>query len=186
MAPWLLGKLLVRRGEDGEVRAAGRIVEVEAYGGLDDPASHAARGPTPRARTMFDVPGTLYVYRSYGVHWCANVVCHPPGTAGAVLVRAVEPVVGAAWMAAGRPRGRPQDLCRGPGRLCQALRISGDLDGTDLLDRGAPVQLVGDGHGPLEPVAVSPRVGISRAVDRPWRWWHLTSPWVSKPPRSAR
>lgn len=120
VAPDLLGLLLVC----GE--RSGRIVEVEAYGGRDDPASHAARGPTPRAAIMFGEPGRLYVYRSYGIHWCANVVAHDGTDAGAVLVRAVEPVAGIEAMWADRPAARrATDLASGPGRLCQALGIVG-------------------------------------------------------------
>jgi DNA-3-methyladenine glycosylase len=181
VAPRLLGKLLVRRDPAGQVLAAGRIVEVEAYGGRDDPASHAARGPTARNQTMFGPPGRLYVYFTYGMHWCCNVVAHPPDEAGAVLLRAIEPVVGQSAMASRRPRARrPEDLTSGPARLCQALGLDGRFDGADLLDPGGPVGLVDDGQG--QPCWVTaPRVGIRQAADRPWRFAVRGSPFVSRP-----
>jgi DNA-3-methyladenine glycosylase len=184
VGPLLLGKLVVRRSSDGGVVAAGRIVEVEAYGGSDDGASHAARGYTPRVASMFGGPGTLYVYRSYGLHWCANVVCGVVGVPGAVLLRAVEPVAGVDAMRAARGAVRDGDLCRGPGRLCQALGVTGELDGIDLLDGGAPVQLVTDGRPPPRCPGTSPRIGVSREVDRPWRWWDPQSALVSGPRRT--
>lgn len=165
VAPRLLGRSLRCGGR------AGRIVEVEAYGGADDPASHAARGRTARNASMFGDPGTLYVYRSYGIHWCANVVVGQRGTASAVLVRAVEPSAGLTEMRARRPAARRDvDLCNGPGKLCAALGISGEHDGLDLLDPGAPVQLLDDGPRAATAPRVTSRVGISRAVDLPWRF----------------
>jgi DNA-3-methyladenine glycosylase len=164
VAPRLLNKVLVCG------RAAGRIVEVEAYGGADDPASHAHRGPTPRSAIMFGPPGRLYVYRSYGVHWCANVVAHHDGEPGAVLIRAVEPIRGIEEMWARRPAARrATDLGSGPGRLCAALGIDGAHDGTDLLRRRSPVRLLDDGTPPPTP-AVGRRVGISAATELPWRF----------------
>ncbi len=178
VAPQLLG-LTLTVGE-----RSGRIVEVEAYEGADDPASHAHRGPTPRTGVMFGPPGRLYVYLSYGVHWCANVVCHPDGVAGAVLVRAVEPLAGVAAMWAARPAAkRERDLASGPGKLCQALSITSAHHGVDLLDDTAPVRLTRpDGHravGDAE-VAVGPRIGISRAVERPWRFGLADNPHLSR------
>ena len=168
-APHLLNLLLVR--DDGR---AGRIIEVEAYDGANDPASHAFRGPTARNRTMFGPPGHLYVYFSYGVHWCANVVLGPSGAASAVLLRALEPVAGLDLMRAARWRNQKRqhdrDLCRGPGRLTQALGIDGSMDGLDLLSRRAAVRLESDGTPPPTHPAVSPRVGISVATDRLWRF----------------
>lgn len=165
VAPALLGAVL-RRGT-----TAGCIVEVEAYGGADDPASHAFRGPTPRTRSMFGPAGSLYVYRSYGIHWCANIVCGPDGVGGAVLVRALAPLDDLAEMRRRRPRARlDRDLCSGPGKLAQALGITGDDDGLDVVDGSGPVRLeVGE---VLDPglVLVTPRIGISTAVDRPWRF----------------
>jgi DNA-3-methyladenine glycosylase len=200
VAPWLLNKVLVRGGRSG------RIVEVEAYHGTADPASHAARGPTKRAAVMFGPPGRLYVYFTYGMHWCANVVCGPEGEAAAVLIRALEPLSGLAEMRRARPAARREvDLCNGPAKLCQALGITGADNGCDLLAaEGAaggvggarrarraggarePVGLVDDGVGPPRRAARGPRIGISVATERPWRFWVPGSPWVSRPVRSTR
>ncbi len=169
LAPRLLNKLLVTA--DGR---AGRIIEVEAYRGEEDPASHAYRGVTGRNGSMFGPPGHLYVYLSYGVHWCANVVCGPVGQARAVLLRALEPVSGLDAMRSARwtgPRVRDdRDLCRGPGRLCQALGIDRSFDGADLVGRSARLWMVDDGvDSPSEPVATA-RVGISVGTELPWRF----------------
>lgn len=178
VAPRLLNKLLVTA--DGR---AGRIVEVEAYRGEHDPASHAYRGRTPRNLVMFGPPGHLYVYFSYGVHWCANVVCGPEGEAQAVLLRALDPVAGADLMRAARwskqKRQVDRDLCRGPGRLCQALGIDRALDGADLVE-GEALWLASDGCEPPAAPASGPRVGISVAVDVPWRYWVPGHPGVSR------
>ena len=164
VAPWLLGKVL-RAGE-----AAGRIVEVEAYR-EDDPASHSYRGRTTRAGTMFGPPGRLYVYRSYGVHWCANIVTGADGEGAAVLVRALEPVEGLDLMRRRRPAARrDRDLCAGPGRLTAALGIDGSHDGVDLLARDAQVELLDDGTPPPTRPTITTRVGISVATEQPWRW----------------
>jgi DNA-3-methyladenine glycosylase len=169
VAPRLLNKLVVTA--DGRV---GRIVEVEAYDGEHDPASHAFRGPTRRNQVMYGPAGHLYVYFSYGVHWCANVVCGPVGQAQAVLLRALEPVDGLALMRQARwtnqRRQDDRDLCRGPGRLCQALGIDKARNGTDLTSRDGPIWLADDGHAPPESPLVTARVGISVATDRPWRF----------------
>lgn len=169
IAPRLLNLLLLR--DDGR---AGRIIEVEAYDGGGDPASHAFRGPTPRNSTMFGPPGHLYVYFSYGMHWCANIVCGPAGTASAVLVRALEPVAGLEAMRAARwnhqKRQVDRDLCRGPGRLTQALGLDRSFDGDPLLDPQGRIRLVADGTPPPPHPSVSARVGISAAVERPWRF----------------
>ncbi|HLH46150.1 MAG TPA: DNA-3-methyladenine glycosylase [Acidimicrobiales bacterium] len=179
VAPDLLGLLLVTA--DGR---AARLVEVEAYCGPDDPASHAAPGPTARNRVMWGPAGHLYVYFSYGVHWCANVVCDAEGTAGAVLLRAGEPAAGLAAMRAARWRGqrqqRDRDLCRGPGRLAQALGIGRDDYGLDLLDPAGAIRLVDDGRRYVNVVA-TPRIGITRAADRLARFAVADSPWVSGP-----
>jgi DNA-3-methyladenine glycosylase len=161
----LLGRHL--RSEVGGAVCEVRLTEVEAYGGADDPASHGFGGPTPRNASMFAPAGTLYVYRSYGVHWCMNVVTGPPGEASAVLLRAGRPVMGEEHMR--RRRARADDLCVGPGRLSQALGVTGELDGTSLLD--GPVRLLGE-PAPGVTVLAGPRVGISRAVDRLW-WFRL-------------
>ena len=163
-------------------KRAGTIVEVEAYEGEDDPASHAYRGPTDRSQVMFGRAGLLYVYRSYGVHWCANVVCGPEGRGSALLIRAVEPTVGVEQMWADRPKARrATDLASGPGKLCAALGIDGSHYGVDLLDPSSPVRLgEGPGLGGAE-VSCGPRVGISKAVERPWRFALVDHPHVSRP-----
>ena len=177
----MLGLVLARIDDDGVVRA-GRIVEVEAYCGTEDPASHAFRGKTPRTAVMFGPPGRIYVYRSYGMHWCSNIVCQPDGTAGAVLVRALEPVAGieAMWLA--RPKAqRERDLASGPGKLGAALAITGADNGEDLLI-GNRIGLVRGFSSNIDPttIAQGPRVGINHAVDRPWRWRVASSPHVSR------
>lgn len=176
LAPALLGKVLVA----GE--RAGRIVEVEAYRGEDDPASHAYRGPTARNAVMFGPAGHLYVYRSYGLHWCANVVAGATGVAGAVLVRALEPVAGIEAMARDRPAARrPVDVANGPGKACQALGVHGGHDGIDLTRARSAVRLLEDGVEPPAVPTAGPRVGITVAVDRPWRFSVPGSPFRSRP-----
>lgn len=163
VAPRLLNLILDSGG------VAGRIVEVEAYTD-DDPASHSHRGPTARNASMFERPGTLYVYRIYGMHLCANVVTGAPGDGQAVLVRALVPVRGIEQMRA-RRRGRPdRRLCDGPGKLCEALAVDASFDGADLCDPGGPVRLLDDGTPPPASPRCGPRVGISSAVDTPWRF----------------
>ena len=177
VAPDLLGMVLACGDR------AGRIVEVEAYGGADDPASHGHRGRTPRNEVMFGPPGHLYVYFSYGMHWCANVVCEPDGRCGAVLVRALAPLRGVDAMWADRPKARrARDLCSGPAKLTAALGITGDHNGADLLDPASPVNLHRRGTEPTGWVT-SARIGISAAVERPWRWYTPGDPNVSRPPR---
>jgi DNA-3-methyladenine glycosylase len=165
VAPELLQKVLVV----GPCR--GRIVEVEAYAGGEDPASHAYRGRTARNATMFEGAGRLYVYFTYGMHWCANVVTGAEGVGQAVLLRAVMPLAGLDEMRARRPAARTdRDLCRGPARLCQALAITGDDDGTDLV-RDARIWLGDDGHAPPSEPGVSRRIGLSKGTEPPWRWY---------------
>jgi DNA-3-methyladenine glycosylase len=166
----LLGKLLVV-DRDG-TRASGHIVETEAYT-RDDPASHSSRGPTLRNAVMFGPAGHLYVYRSYGVHWCANVVTGADGDGQAVLIRAIEPLDGVDEML--RRRGR-HPIADGPGKLCQALGIDGADDGLDLVSPGSTVRIVDDGTPPPADPLVGPRVGISKAVDTPWRWRAMAGP----------
>ena len=179
----LLGRLLVTDGPEGP--AAVRLVEVEAYAGGDDPASHSYRGRTARNAVMFGPPGHLYAYFTYGMHWCVNVVCAPEGTPHAVLLRAGQPVLGADLMAKRRRTTRERDLARGPARLAQALGLDGTASGADLLD-GGPIRLTAGWPVPDDAVAWTPRVGITRAADRPWRALDATSPWVSPPrPRPA-
>jgi DNA-3-methyladenine glycosylase len=192
VAPWLLNKVLVRGSR------AGRIVEVEAYRGETDPASHAYRGLTPRTEVMFGPAGFLYVYFTYGMHWCANVVCGPDHQAGAVLIRALAPVAGIEEMREVRPAARrDRDLCNGPAKLCQALGITGLDNGTDLLacprsDTSIPaaesggsvgsVQLLSDGTPPPTRPGQGTRIGISVATEKRWRWWVEGEPNVSRTP----
>lgn len=175
-APHLLG-LVLQVG-----KRSGIIVEVEAYEGENDGASHAARGVTPRNEVMFGPPGRLYVYRIYGMHWCANVVCGPSKTPGAVLIRAVEPLGGVDEMWPARPKAkRLTDLCSGPGKLCAALGITGDDDGVDLRSPDSSVQLMWR-QAPSKPdIQHGQRVGITKAVEFPWRFAVSGNPHVSKP-----
>jgi DNA-3-methyladenine glycosylase len=151
----------------------GTLVEVEAYA-PHDPASHSYRGRTRRNAAMFGPPGTLYVYRSYGIHWCANVVCGP---GSAVLLRALEPTHGLEQMAARRGVGDPRLLCSGPGKLTQALSITGAHDGLPL--DGPRFRLVPRPEAPQ--TVATPRVGITEAADLPWRYSVRSSPFVSRP-----
>jgi DNA-3-methyladenine glycosylase len=176
VAPDLLGKVM--RTPDGR---AGRIVETEAYCGAIDPAAHAYRRKTTRNATMFGPPGHLYVYFSYGMHWCCNPVCGEEGEGVAVLVRALAPLEGLEAMREARPAcRRDRDLCRGPARLCQALGITGAHDGLDLLDPRAHVSILDDGTPPPAAPVVTTRVGITKAVDEPWRWYVDGDPHVSR------
>ncbi len=182
VAPTLLNTLLVVGDR------VGRVVEVEAYGGAEDPASHAWRGPTRRNAAMFGPAGRLYVYRSYGLHWCANVVVGDEGQGAAVLLRGLEPVAGIDRMRLARgERHRLHDLTNGPGKLCAALGITGDDDGSDLSAPGSRVQLCSDGTAPPSSPMVSARVGISRGIERPWRFAVPDNPFVSRgrPARAA-
>jgi DNA-3-methyladenine glycosylase len=192
VAPQLVGKLLRR----GELEA--RIVEVEAYRGASDAASHAFRSKTTRNATMFGPPGHLYVYFTYGMHHCANVVCWPEGEPGAVLLRALAPLSGLEEMAA-RRRPRPEtaggdqtgtehdgmsqrakrpwrieDLCSGPAKLCQAFGLDRGSDGYDLVSGREGLVLLDDGTQPPREPSVGTRIGLSKncaARDEPWRWW---------------
>jgi DNA-3-methyladenine glycosylase len=166
VAPELVGVTLLVGG------VGGRIVEVEAYH-PDEPASHSFRGQTARNTTMFGEPGRAYVYRSYGLHWCLNFVCEPRS---AVLVRALEPTHDVEAMRARRALDDVRRLCSGPGRLCQALAVTNDHDGLPL-DR-APFELRPREFEPE--VATAPRVGITRAVELPWRYGELRSPFLSR------
>jgi DNA-3-methyladenine glycosylase len=169
VAPDVIGCVLFVDG------VGGPIVEVEAYD-QEDPASHGFRGETARNRSMFGPPGHAYVYRSYGIHWCLNLVCEEEGVAAAVLLRALEPTHGLEKMRARRGLDQPRLLAAGPGRLCQALGVTGEHDGLPL-DR-APFELR---DRESEPQIVSgPRVGISRAADFPWRYGLAGSPYLSR------
>lgn len=166
VAPELLNKLLVR--SDGR---AARIVEVEAYAGSEDPAAHSYRGRTARNASMFGEAGHLYVYFTYGMHWGSNVVCGEVGEGVAVLLRAAEPVAGQDRMYPLRPAARhDHDLASGPGKLSQAFGLDRRVDGADLVTASHGITLVDDGTRPPDDPAVGPRIGITRAVDFPWRW----------------
>jgi DNA-3-methyladenine glycosylase len=172
----LLGALVVSDFE-GE-RTVGLIVETEAYLGRDDPASHGYRDRrNERNAALFGPPGTWYVYLSYGVHWCSNLVCGPEGTAGAVLLRALEPVDGLDVMR--RRRGGVDDrhLCSGPGKLCQALGITRQLNGSLMQRSGVLVYPGAD--GPASSILTTPRIGITKAADWPLRFCLGGSPFVS-------
>ncbi len=179
VAPTLLGATLRHRTPEGEV--ALRLTEVEAYAGADDPGSHAFRGMTARNEVMFGPAGHLYVYFTYGMHHCCNVVVGAEGTASAVLLRAGEVVEGVELARSRRPRSSDRDLCRGPARLCQALGIDGRHDGADLVTGASGLTIVDDGTAPPAEPVVTTRIGITRAVDEPWRWYVRGDPHVSRP-----
>jgi len=162
VAPDLIHKILAVA--DGR---AGRIVEVEAYRGRDDPAAHSFRGPTRRTATMFGPPGHLYVYFSYGMHWCCNATC---GDGTGILIRGLLPLAGLETMRETRPRAiREVDLTNGPGKLSQAMGIDGSLDGADLT-RSPLIGIYDDGYRSVHPPKATARIGISKAKDLPWRW----------------
>ena len=203
VAPVLLGCVLEHETPEGLVAVA--LTEVEAYDGANDPASHAYRGRTARNAVMFGPPGHAYVYFTYGMHFCVNLVCLPEGTASAVLLRAGRVVEGVPLATARRARGgtariAARDLARGPARLCQALAIDRALDGADVCDPGSPLRVrwpdpLGNGakvatgrpgpdavawpNGARPGVSQGPRVGISAAAERPWRFWLTGDPTVS-------
>jgi DNA-3-methyladenine glycosylase len=170
VAPDLIGVTMLFGG------VGGRIVEVEAYDHTD-PAAHSYRGPTRRNAVMFGPPGYAYVYRSYGIHWCLNFVCEPEGSASAVLIRALEPTVGLSAMRRRRGLKDERLLCAGPGRLCEALKITHaqnamalDAPPFELLARSGAVDVV-----------VGPRIGLTKAADKPWRYGQKGSRFLSKP-----
>jgi DNA-3-methyladenine glycosylase len=173
-APALIGWTLLVDG------VGGRIVEVEAYA-ADDPASHSYRGITPRTAVMFGPPGRLYVYRSYGLHWCANVVCEEEGRGAAVLLRALQPTHGLDAMRARRGLADARLLCSGPGRLTQALGLTGEHNGADVTE--PPFTVVPPPT--LAAVERSPRIGITKAIDQPWRYVESGSSWSSRARRAA-
>lgn len=174
----LLNKVLV--GPSGR---AGRIVEVEAYGGADDPGSHAFRGLTPRTEVMFGPPGRFYVYFTYGMHWCANAVAETDGTAGAVLLRALTPLDGIEAMRAARgpAAARDRDLCSGPAKLTQALGIDGAFNGIDLTAGSDGVIILSDGTAPPSAPVCTTRIGLSAGAARRWRWYVPDAADVSRP-----
>jgi len=169
VAPDLIGVTLLVDG------VGGPIVEVEAYD-PEDAASHGFRGQTPRNAVMFGPPGYAYVYRSYGIHWCLNFVCAAPGRAEAVLIRALRPEHGVDAMRERRGLEAERALCSGPGKLCQALGITRAQDGLALDE--PPFELFAPESGP--PLAVGPRIGITRAVEQPWRYGLAGSPFLSR------
>jgi DNA-3-methyladenine glycosylase len=175
VAPLLLGSTVTAGG------VTVRLTEVEAYAGERDPGSHAFRGRTPRTAVMFGPAGRAYVYFTYGMHWCVNVVTGPDGEASAVLLRAGEVVDGLDQAQARRPGVRPRDLCRGPARLTRTLGLTGEHDGTDLLDPSAAVQLRAAPAAPeAGRVRTGPRVGVAGAgAPTPWRFWLDGEPTVS-------
>jgi DNA-3-methyladenine glycosylase len=169
VAPELIGTTLLLAG------VGGRIVEVEAYD-QDDPASHGFRGRTARTASMFGPPGHAYVYRSYGIHWCLNLVCAEEGRSEAALVRALEPTQGLESMRERRGLESERALCSGPGKLCQALGITRVHDGLPLDE--PPFELLARDDEP--PLAVGTRIGITRAVEEPWRFGLAGSPFLSR------
>jgi DNA-3-methyladenine glycosylase len=175
VAPDLIGAVLLFDG------VGGRIVELEAYD-QTDPAAHSFRGPTRRNAVMFGPPGYAYVYRSYGIHWCLNLVCEPAGSAGAVLIRALQPTEGLPVMRRRRGVTDERLLCSGPGRLCEALRITAAHNGLAL---DAPPFALFARTGRVE-VVVGPRIGITKAVEKPWRYGEKGSRFLSKPFASQR
>jgi DNA-3-methyladenine glycosylase len=171
VAKALLGKTLIRHfcGE----RLSGRIIEVEAYFGLEDPASHAYIGPTSRNAVLFGPPGVAYVYLIYGIHYCLNVSCLPAGQPGGVLFRALCPLEGTDTMARLRklqPNASAKQLTGGPGRLCQALGITREAEGgIDMTHRDAALRIVDEGYE-TGPIISTPRIGVTKAIDRPSRY----------------
>jgi len=170
VAPELIGATLLVNGTGGV------IVEVEAYHHTD-PAAHSYRGPTTRNAVMFGPPGFAYVYRSYGIHWCLNFVCEEEGSASAVLIRALQPTEGLGLMRRRRGVANERALCSGPGKLCEALAVTHRHNGL-ALDR-TPFELRARREKP--DIVVGPRVGISKAVEHPWRYGLKGSKFLSKP-----
>jgi DNA-3-methyladenine glycosylase len=195
VAPDLLGCVISH--ETAEGRVAVMLTEVEAYDGENDPASHAYRGRTARNAVMFGPPGHVYVYFTYGMHFCMNLVCQPTHGASAVLLRAGRVMDGVALAAARRsgraPRAavREVDLARGPARLCEALDVDRSHDGADAADPASPLRaLAAPEPVPAAGISRGPRVGVSRAADVPWRFWitgdPAVSPYRAYAPRRAR
>ena len=166
VAPELLNKVIVFGG------CRGRLVEVEAYQGANDPGSHGHRGMTPRTEVMFGPAGHLYVYFTYGMHWCANVVCGKDGECSAVLLRAVTPLAGLAEMRLRKPAARrDRDLCSGPAKFTSAFGIDGTHNGADLVTADTGIELLDDGTPPPPDPGRSTRIGLSAGAELPWRWY---------------
>ena len=182
LAQALLGCRLVRRWQ-GE-RLAGLIVEAEAYIGERDLACHARFGRTARNAVMYGQPGMAYVYFTYGMHWMLNVVSETVGYPAAVLIRALEPVEGVEWMLTQRPVARPIELCRGPAKLTQALRIDQAMNGVDLCNRGSDLWIEPGSPLPARSIARGPRIGLFNTPEpwksKPWRYWIRANAFVSK------
>jgi DNA-3-methyladenine glycosylase len=180
VAQRLLGCVIEHQTAEGIVGVM--LTEVEAYEGESDPASHAYRGRSQRNAVMFGPPGHAYVYFTYGMHFCVNLVCMPPGTASAVLLRAGRVVEGAELAASRRAVAGPggRDLARGPARLCQALAIARGQNGSDVCDPASPLRVrAGTAAGTVPDISQGPRVGVNGAADWPWRFWLAGDPTVS-------
>lgn len=176
LAPQLLGKILVHRS--GQGMTSGMIVEVEAYEGAHDLASHAARGETPRSKIMFGEAAVSYVYFTYGMHHCFNVVCDQVGVPGAVLIRALEPIEGIELMKKRRKKKELHELCSGPAKLCDAMGITLRQNGESLLGKNL---FLNDGQSfKRSHIASGPRIGIRQSVDLAWRFWLKDNPHVSR------
>ena len=178
LARFLIGKVVVREFAEG--RVSGRIVETEAYP-PGDPAGHHFRGPTPRIRSMYLAPGHAYVFFNYGAHFMLNVSGEAAGTAGGILIRALEPLEGIELMRRRRGREALTDLASGPGKLCMAMDIHRGQDGLDLC--GDSALWLGQAVRPVGEIGVSVRIGITKAADRPWRFFERGSPFLSGPRR---
>lgn len=172
VAPQLIGTAVLVNG------AGGRIVEVEAYD-RDDPASHTYSGPSARNAAMFGPPAHAYVYLSHGIHWCLNFVCQEEGHGAGVLIRAIEPLHGLDAMRVRRGQQDERMLCSGPGKLCQAMAVTRDYNGLSLA--GAPFELAARNAEVALEVVAGPRIGISKAVDVPWRFGEAGSRFLSRP-----
>lgn len=170
VAPDLIGATLLVDG------IGGIIVEVEAYHHTD-PAAHSYNGPTPRNAVMFGPPGYIYVYRSYGIHWCINFVCEPEGSASAILIRALEPTQGLAAMRRRRGLRDERALCSGPGKLCEALAVSDRHNGLPI--DATPIAI----HAPVDKpdIVTGVRIGLTKAIEKPWRYGLRGSKFLSKP-----
>ncbi|MGC8577058.1 MAG: DNA-3-methyladenine glycosylase [Thermoproteota archaeon] len=176
VAKELLGKTIVRKL--GGIKIEGKIVETEAYGGKEDPASHAYRGITKRNRVMFEEPGHVYVYFTYGNHWCLNLVAHEPNRPGAVLIRAIEPTSGIEYMKKFRDVSSLENLCNGPGKLTKALKIDRKLNGLDVTKEGELYVI--DTEEKMFEIGISSRIGIKKGRNKLWRFFIKGNPFVSR------